>query len=43
MIRDFIEFYVTADNRPLPPATGFSEAMVLTAVLTDGVWNALVA
>jgi hypothetical protein len=43
VIRDFIDVNMTADNRPLPPATGFSDAMVLTAVLTDGPWNALVA
>ena len=34
--RDFIRTDTTADDHQLPPFSGFSGAMVLTAVLTDG-------
>jgi hypothetical protein len=43
VIRDFIEIDMTAENRSLPPETGFREAMALTAVLTDWILSALVA
>ena len=40
LIRDFIEVHQTAEHEPLPPLTGFREAMVLTEVLTDGASSA---
>ena len=39
--RDFIRTDTTASNHPLPPFSGFSGAMVLTAVLTDALSEAV--